>query len=272
MLRVILLSTPWRVVTATLAAVSLLTLPTYVLALFLLPPVPPIVMIRSFVLGTALPAVMAWSVVRLFAGSAAVDGGTLRLRRNDLEVDAPCAAVTVRPWWIALPCAGLTLRAGSGTRVRVGVALVDPSALLERLAGGGTDVSEAARHPTVVWAATRRKRRWWSALLKFPVFGTAPACILFYTHQHIAYGGTFGQYYLEGPLPYFSTLGEYWATTIILLVSYASIWRAAGEILVWAVALAGRAPAIVARRAVEIACGLAYYGGVPVVLALRYFA
>jgi apolipoprotein N-acyltransferase len=268
--RVILLPTPWRVVTATLAAVAFVTLPTYVLALVVLPPVPPVVMIRSFVLGTALPAAMAWGVARLFAGTADVDGGTLRLRRTDLEIDVPCASIAaVRPWWLPLPRPGLTIRLQRGARLPLGVALDDPGVLVDRLGGRGGDV---ARHPTVLWAATRRRRRWWRALLAFPVFGTVPACILFYTHQHIAYGGTFGQYYLEGPLPYFSTLWEYWATTIILLVSYASVWRAAGECIVWAAALAGRDAAVVARRAVEIACGLAYYGGVPALLALRYLA
>jgi apolipoprotein N-acyltransferase len=272
MLRVILLSAPWRAVTATLVVVTWLTLPTYLLALFLLPPVPPIVMIRSFVLGTALPAAMAWGVVRLFAGTAEVRDATLRLRRNDLEIDVPCASIaTVRPWRLPLPRAGLTIRTSSRA-LPVGIAVEDPSALVDRLAAGGVAVGAAADDPTVVWAATRRRRRSWSAVLKFPVFGTAPACILFYTHQHIAYGGTFGQYYLEGALPYLTTLGEYWATTIILLVSYASFWRAAGEIIVWTAALAGRAAAAGARRAVEIACGLAYYGGVPALLALRYLA
>ena len=273
MLRVILLSASWRAVPATLFLVSVLTLPTYVLALFLLPPVPPIVMIRSFVLGTALPAVTAWGLMRLFAGTATVDGATLQLRRNDLEVDVPCASIAaIRPWGFPLPRPGLTFRSGRGATVPVGVALDDPNELLEQLAGCGVDVAIAARHPSVVWAATRRKRRWWHALLKFPLFGTGPACILFYTHQHIAYGGTFGQYYLEGPLPYFTTLWEYWATTVVLLVSYASIWRALGEIIVWTAALAGGAAAVSARRAVEIACGLAYFGGVPSLLALRYLA
>ena len=66
-----LLSPTWRLVTAALAATSVATLPTYVLAVFLLPPVPPIVMIRSFVVGTALPAVMAWAIGRGFAGTYA---------------------------------------------------------------------------------------------------------------------------------------------------------------------------------------------------------
>jgi apolipoprotein N-acyltransferase len=272
MLRVILLSSPWRAVTAMLVVVTWLTLPTYLLALFLLPPVPPIVMIRSFVLGTALPAAMAWGVVRLFAGTAEVQDATLRLRRSDLEIDVPCASIAaLRPWRLPLPRAGLTIRT-SGGALPVAIAIDDPSALVDRLAACVAGIGKAPHDSTVVWAATRRRRRWWSGLLKFPVFGTAPACILFYTHQHIAYGGTFGQYYLEGALPYLSTLGEYWATTIILLVSYASIWRAAAEIVVWTAALAGRAAAAGARRAVEIACGLAYFGGVPALLALRYLA
>src|SRR6185369_14533103 len=53
---------------------------------------------------------------------------------------------------------------------------------------------------------------------------------LFYTHQHIAYGGTFGQYYLEGPGAWLTTFAEYWSNTVILLVSYASCWRGADRL------------------------------------------
>lgn len=271
--RVILLSGPWRVVTATLAVVSLVTLPTYLLASFLLPPVPPVVMIRSFALGTALPAATAWGVTLLFAGTAGVEAGTLRLRRRDVEIDVPCASMAgARPWWIPLPLAGLRLRLAGDAALPIGIALADPSALLAALGACGVDVAASASHPTVVWAAARRRRGWGSAIVKFPLAGTVPACILFYTHQHIAYGGTFGQYYLEGPLPYLTTLWEYWATTIVLLVSYASCWRAAGELVAWTAALAGRAGAVVVRRGVEIACALAYWAGVPALLALRYLA
>jgi apolipoprotein N-acyltransferase len=269
---VILLSPSWRLVAGTLVFVSLATLPTYVLAIFLLPPVPPVVMVRSFVVGTALPAIMAWGIERLFGGTADVRDGALRLHRGDLDVEAPCAALAaVRPWWVALPRPGLALRTGAG-RLPVGVALDDPSALLDALASAGVDVAAARRQPGVVRAATRGHRTWRGWVLDFPVLGALPASILFYTHQHIAYGGTFGQWYLEGALPYLSTYAQYWATTVILLLSYAAMWRAAAELVVWMAAAIDASWASVARRVVEIACGLAYYGGVPLMLALRYLA
>jgi hypothetical protein len=272
-MRVMLLSPAWRLVAGALTAASLVTLPTYLLAVFLLPPIPPIVLVRSFVVGTALPAVMAWGIGRMFAGTAAVRDGVLRLRRGDLDVEAPCAALaSVRPWWVALPRPGLTLATRAGRWLPVGVALDDPMHLLEALAAAGVEVAAATRHPSIVRTATRRPRSWRGWMLDFPVLGALPASILFYTHQHISYGGTFGQYYLEGALPYLSTWVQYWATTVILLVSYASAWRATAEVVVWLAAVVDASWAAVARRAVEIACGLAYYGGVPLLLALRYLA
>lgn len=271
MTRVTLLSRPWRLVAALGAVLALATLPTYVLTLFLLPPVPLIVMIRSFALGTALPAAVAWAIVRVFAGTAEVAGGMLRLRRGDLQVEVPCAAVArVRPWWLPLPLPGLGLALDDGSRLPLGVGTRRPGALLDALAG--PDAPAARRHPTVVWAEARPVRGWTHALLKFPGFGTLPACVLFYTHQHIAFGGTFGQYYLESPAAYFRTFAEYWATTLVLLVSYASLWRGPAELAVWTAGALRAAWGPPARRVAEGVCALAYYGGVPVLLALRYLA
>jgi apolipoprotein N-acyltransferase len=273
MIRVTLLSRTWRLATALLVTASFVTLPTYVLALFLLPPVPPIVMVRSFLVGTALPAVVAWALGRAFGGGAEVTGGVLGLRRGDLDVEVPCAAiVAIRPWWVSLPRPGLSVRLAGGGRPPVDPALDDPRALREALAAGGVDVAAARRHPSVIHAATRRGHRWRRALLKFPLFGALPAGLLFYTHQHIAYGGTFGQYYLEGPAAWARTLAEYWAVTVILLLSYASLWRAGAEAAVWIAAAVGAVWAARARRVVEAVCGLAYWAGVPVMLALRYLA
>ena len=99
-----------------------------------------------------------------------------------------------------------------------------------------------------------------------------PASVLFYTHQHIAYGGTFGQWYLEGPRAWWTTFGHYWATTAILLVSYASFWRAGTEVIVWLTAALAPAQARGVRRVAEAICAIAYYAGVPTLLALRYLA
>lgn len=273
MIRASLLTPAWRFVAAALVAVSLVTLPTYLLALVLLPPVPPIVMIRSFIVGTALPAVVAWAVERAFAGTAELRDGVLELCRGDLAATVPGDALAgVHPWRISLPRPGLALRLRSGARLPVGVALDDPGLLLAALAAAGIDVTAARRHPAMVVAATRRRGRWWGPVLKFAGLGSLPAALLFYTHQHIAYGGTFGQYYLEGPEAYLRTWGEYWGTTVVLLLSWASCWRAAAETIVWLVAALRPSGAALARRLVELACRLAYYGGVPALLAARYLA
>jgi hypothetical protein len=270
---VTLLSRPWRLVAALFAAVALATLPTYVLALVLLPGVPPVVMIRSFTVGTAVPAIVAWAITRIFAGTAEVRDGTLHLRRGDLDVRVTCATISaVRPWWIPLPAAGLAIAVGRIARLPVGIATARPRVLLDALATSGVDVAVVHRHPSVVYATTRRPRGWAGPILKFAGFGTLPACLLFYTHQWIAYGGPLGQYYLEGPAAYLRTFAEYWATTVVLLISYASLWRAPAELVVWAAGALRAEWAPPARRVAEIVCALAYYVGVPLVLALRYEA
>jgi hypothetical protein len=270
MLRVTLLSPTWRLVTALLVATSLATLPTYAIAVFVLPPIPPVVMARSFALGTILPALVANVLVRVFAGTIDVVDDVLRLVRADLDIEVPPAAIQrVRPWWIPLPRPGVSLRLSSG-RLPVAVALDDPTALLERLAGAGVAVDAMRRHPAVVYARTRRRWRVPATAAKFVGFGLLPTAVFFYTHQHIAYGGTFGQYYLEGLLPYLTTFIAYWTTVVVLLGSYASVWRALAEGAVGVAAFFGDRSAQATRRAAEIACALAYYAGVPIILALRY--
>jgi apolipoprotein N-acyltransferase len=269
--RVALLSPIWRLVVAVLIGVGGLTLPTYVLSLVLLSGVPPVVMIRSFVVGTLLPLAVAWGLLRAFAGQVGLRGGRIELRRGDVAIDVPPDALAaVLPWWIPLPRPGLWLRLRTGGRVPLGVAVANPSEVLALLASAGVDTTAASRHPNAVWAATRPMRRWWGPLLKFVAFGLLPASVLFYTHQHIAYGGTFGQWYLEGPRAWWTTFALYWATTAILLVSYASFWRAGAELVVWITAAAAPGAAATVRRLAEAICAIAYYAGVPALLALRY--
>lgn len=271
MVRVILVTPFWRLVGALLVLVTLASLPTYALALFLLPPVPLPVMIRSFAVGSGLPALLAWLLARAFGGTVSAADGTLHLSRGDVAIDLACdAIVAVRPWWVPLPCAGVVLRLRSGRTVPLRLAARNPRALLEMLARAGAPIDAARRHPTLVYAATRRPWSWWWAIVKFPLFGAVPASVLFYTHQHIAYGGTFGEYYLEGLGPYLATFTQYWFTTVVLLVSYASFWRGAAETAVWITGAMTPERAALARRVAEIACTVAYYAGVPLMLALRY--
>jgi apolipoprotein N-acyltransferase len=273
MTRVILLSPVWRLVTAALAAIALVTLPTYVLALVLLEPVPPIVMERSFALGTVLPALVAWGIARAFRGEMSARDDGLRIARADVTLDVRASAIAaVRPWWLPLPQPGLRLLLAAGGPVPFRPAGRTLAGALDALDAAGVDTTVARRHPTVVWAATRRPWSPGELLLKFGVLTALPASVLFYTHQHIAYGGTFGQWYLEGPRAWWTTFAHYWATTAVLLVSYASFWRAGAEVVVWLVAAIAPATAVVVRRMAEAICAIAYYAGVPMLLALRYLS
>src|SRR5262249_57453928 len=107
-----------------------------------------------------------------------------------------------------------------------GLELADPLPVLAALG------EEADTPPVVVWAHARAATapwRWHPLLWKFVVFALAPTAVLFNAHQHIAYGGSLGQYYLEGRGPYLRTFAIYWLTVSIDLVLWAALWRAIGE-------------------------------------------
>ena len=82
--------------------------------------------------------------------------------------------------------------------------------------------------------------------------------------------GLLGEYYLLGLGSYVRTFAVHWLTLTIYLVLYASVWRGLAEGVALFAACAAPANAAGARRAVEIACQVAYYGGVPVLLLLRF--
>ncbi len=56
----------------------------------------------------------------------------------------------------------------------------------------------------------------------------------------------------------------------IYLLLYASVWRGVAEGVALLTAWVASAHAIAVRRAVEIACQVLYYAGVPVLLGLRF--
>lgn len=268
----------WRIVAGTLRALAGASLPAILLLVVLAndPPVTPPVLARLVVLLAILPAVAAWLVGRVFAAELEVGGGELIVRRRDRRLEVPCDAIArVRPWAVPLPAPGLSLRLRSGRRLGWGLALADPTSLLGALAAeGGVEAARSAmHHPTVVWAHARvlaGRPRWYQLAAKFGGFALAPAAVLFYTHQHISYGGTLGQYHLEGLGPYLRTAGVHWATMAVYLVLWASVWRGLAEGVTLLGARVAPSHAARVRRAVEIGCRVVYYGGVPLLLLLRY--
>jgi apolipoprotein N-acyltransferase len=131
------------------------------------------------------------------------------------------------------------------------------------------------QHPSIVYARERARRSrltWRRFLLKFVVFALVPTAPLFNVHQSIAYGGTLGQYYLQGPRAYLTTFAIYWGTVTLYLICYASVWRGLAEGSALGAAWLAPARAGRVRQVAEWACAALYYGGVPLLLLWRFLA
>ncbi|MBI1815454.1 MAG: hypothetical protein HYR72_10780 [Deltaproteobacteria bacterium] len=276
-LRVSAYPNTWRIVAGVLIAVSRASLVG--IGLWLLEVdqfVPLFALVRIVAVFAGLPACAASLIQRAFSATVELHDDELALRGRDLQVDIPYAAIArVAAWKLPLPGPGLSLWMRSGRKLSYGLELANPMPLLSALsARGGVETARAARADTLMVYADARASvdlwRWHHRLVKFVLFATLPTAVWFSAHQHIAYGGVLGQYYLEGVGPYFKTLGISWGLVVIYLVLYASVWRAVAE----AGALFGTwlAPTRTQpiRRAAEITCWMVYYLGVPL-LVLRPF-
>jgi hypothetical protein len=267
-----------RIVAATLFALSRGSLGLILVRLLVArdPPITPPILFRLFVLFAVVPAAALWVMQRAARAEVNVEPKQVLIRRRSMRIEIPTEAIDdVVPWLVPFPGPGFSLELRSGRRLRQVVEAADPGPLLGDLADRASVVSAqvALRHPVVVWAHAKSalgRSRWYHYAGKYVVFALFPAGVLFNAHQHIAYGGLLGQYYLEGLGPYLTTLAVYWTTTAIYLLLYASVLRALAE--GFALAAAGVAPgrALGVRRAVEIAYRVLYFGGVPVLLALRF--
>jgi hypothetical protein len=224
-----------------------------------------------------LPALAAHLVGRALRCEVAVLGADLVLRRRGLRVELPLASIErVLPWRAPLPRPGFGLGLRSGARLRWSLAAPDPAPLLRALADAGVGAArDALRHPMLVYAEARAaagRPLWnrWPA--KVALFALLPGGVAFYAHQHIAYGGLLGEYYLLGPGAYVRTALLMWLHAGLLLALYAAGWRALVELA--ALAAAWRAPSRAAalRRAAEGAAAALYYASVPALLALRFLA
>jgi len=270
---------PWRIAAAVLVAVSRAALPV-LLALLVFsrnPPILPLMLLRAFTILVVTPALAAWILERAFATRLEIDGEMLALDLYGRRVEVPTTAVArVRPWLVPLPGSGVSLRLTSGRRLRYGLRLADPRRLLTVLAGAGgnTDAAHAAlRHPSVVYAHAKHAgatRRWWHPVAEYPVFALLPTLPLFRVHQWIAYGGTWGEWYLLGPASYLQTFALYWTTLTVYLMLYAGLLRGIAEGVALAAAWAAPSRAARVRRAVERGYRVLYYGGVPVFVIMRF--
>jgi apolipoprotein N-acyltransferase len=146
--------------------------------------------------------------------------------------------------------------------------VADPAALAQALvgAGGRASLAPSSRSRAAAYARARLAVPRWRIdhpAVKFLLFPLVPALPAFRLHQHIAFGGTFGEYYTFGLQAYLLALFIWWASWANGLVLFAAMLRAiteAGTLL----AIAARPErAIAARTGLERLGRLLFYVGVP---------
>ena len=267
-------SRPRRILAGTLLAVSGLGVPLLFAAVVLAvdPPVTPPVLLRLFLLQIAAPALAAAAVRRASRAELEVGAAVVTILTAGQRIEVPRdAIVALEPWRVPLPGPALAVRLRSGRRLAWGLEARDPDALLDALGVAGPP----RPHPTVRWAHARAARvpgRWWRVLARYPLFALPFAALFFYTHQHIAYGGFFGQWNLQGLFPWLSTLLEYWTTVLVYFLLWGGCCRGAAEAVAWLVAAVTPAHAARGRRGAERVDAVAYFGGIAAFTALRYLA
>ncbi|MCQ4166379.1 apolipoprotein N-acyltransferase [Tahibacter harae] len=279
MFPVVLLTPGWRAVTALLrvcAGAGLLWLALRMLLRDGLQ-VNSLVQLQIFLGATLLPAMAAWVIQRAHAARARIEAGRLvlqqRHQRIELRLDRIAA---IQVWRIALPSTGVDLQLASGARFAYGIAVADVQAFWRSLAGAGSPLAPANTDSTrrAEYATARALAAWPRLdhpLLKFVLFPLLLALPAFRLHQYIAFGGTFGEYYTFGLAAWLSGLLVWWGAWCLGLMLFAAVLRVVVEATHLAL-LPWPARARAARRTAAMLSRVAYYGGVPVWLAIRLFA
>lgn len=232
---------------------------------------------KIFLCATLLPAMAAWAIQRVFAARARVEAGTLVLQQRHQRIEVPVdRIVTAQVWRIPLPRTGMDLVLASGARFAHGIAVADIHALLRALIAAGSPVrlADAAATRSADYATARALATWPRLdhpLVKFVLFPLLPALPAFRLHQHIAFGGTFGEYYTYGLLAWITGLLVWWGAWSIGLMLLAAVLRIVVETVHMAL-LPWPAHARAARSTLTTLSRVIFYLGLPAWLAARLLA
>lgn len=234
--------------------------------------------IRMFAALFLAPQAAAWCIARACVATMRVEGGTLVLEQRERRIEIAAEDIAaVEPWRLPLPAAGVWLRLASGQRWSRGIAVADPAALIDALIGAGASpvLADARTGRAAAYARTRLAvaphRIFDHPAVKFVLFPLVPALPAFRLHQHIAYGGTFGEYHTFGLQAYLTALVLWWASWTIGLALFAALLRAVIEAGTWLALMLQPRRAIDLRRALTAIGRLLFYIGVPAWLAMRFW-
>ena len=153
----------------------------------------------------------------------------------------------------------------------------DPSQVAAMLHHAGAPTITPTRSEALALSAARARAdapRWridhpWFKFGLFPLLLALPA---FRLHQHIAYGGTFGEYYSFGLQAYLLALLIWWASWSIGMTLYAAVLRIVVESGSLASLLVRPRAAGEARSLLQGIARALYFIGAPAWLAWRLLA
>jgi len=228
--------------------------------------------IRSFATLFLVPEAAAWCVLRAFAARATLVDGRLVLTSGSRRLELALADIaSARPWRLPIPGPGLAIDLVSGRPWPLGLALAHPDALARVLAPGASARPRAASPASRYAQAAQSPRRVALArpLVKFGLFPLLLAIPAFRLHEHIAYGGTFGEALTFGWQAWLATFALWWAAWSVGVVLCATALRTAIEAATLAGVLVAPARAVDARRALETLGLAALYIGLPAWLLAR---
>lgn len=232
--------------------------------------------IRMFAAVFLAPEAAAWCMLFIFSARASVVDGHLVLQSDARRLDIAMAGIaTVQCWRLPLPCPGISLRLDGGQRYAL--ALSDPGLLAAHLAAAGAPAVQesspmrAAMHAYAQAAMAIRRSRLDHPVAKFVLLPLALAIPAFHLHQHISYGGPFGEYYSFGLRAYLTAFALWWAAWTIGVVLSGALLRSAIESATLLAAWLRPARAADIRQRLERGGHLALFVGLPAWLLLTIF-
>ena len=221
------------------------------------------------------PLLVAASLRHALAATMRIEGPLLVLEQRDRRIEIPLANIArLRAWRVALPGPGVALTLASGRRLPHGIAVADPHAFAQSLQRAGsparwTDERSDSRARFAAHHAGARWPRLDHPLMRFVAFPLLPALVAFRLHQHIAFGGTFGEWQTYGAGAWFAGLLIWWGAWSLGLMLFAAGLRIVIEGGAWTATWLAPTRAASARYLLEAGGRVAFYLGVPAVLAWR---
>jgi apolipoprotein N-acyltransferase len=232
--------------------------------------------IRMFAGLFLAPEIASWCLLAAFGARATIENGRLVLARGGRRLELAVQDIsTIKSWRLPVPGPGATLWLVSGERWPYGLAIKNPTALARAVlsAGGASMQVDRVPHETAYARARAAVRRGGLGhpLAKFVLFPTVLAIPAFRLHQHIAFGSSFGEYYLFGLKAYLIAFWLWWAAWAIGVVLSAAALRAAIEAGTMLAVPLGPVKAIEVRRWLERVGLAVLYFGLPSWLLLRVY-